>query len=162
MQSPVPAFTHSLKALSAILTAGEAHCASHKIDPAVMLSQRLYPNMLPLTSQVRIASDSAKGACARLSQTENPSFKDDEATFADLQARITKTLDFIGSVADKAFDGAEERTVVLKIGPNELTFSGAQYFSGFAIPNFYFHVTTAYNILRHNGVSLAKKDFLGG
>ena len=161
MQSPVPALSHSLKALSAILATAEAHCTDHKIDPTVMLAQRLFPNMLPLMSQIRIASDTAKGACARLAQLDVPSFADDETTFADLQARITKTLDFIAPIPAAAYEGAEDRTITLKIGKNERTFSGAQYYSGFVMPNFYFHAATAYNILRHNGVGRGKKDFLG-
>jgi len=108
-----------------------------------------------------IACDTAKGLAARLSQTENPSFEDNEATFAELQARITKTIEFMQSVPEAAFNGAEGRDVIMKFGAQEMTFTGAAYFSGFATPNFFFHMTTAYDILRHNGVELGKWDFLG-
>lgn len=161
MQSPVPTFAHSLKALSAILKKAEASCAAQKIDPAVMAVQRLYPNMLPLTRQVLIACDHAKGAAARLSGTENPSFADTETTFADLQARIQKTLDFIATVPEAAFKDAETRVINWKAGSREMSMPGAAYLSFYALPNFYFHMTTAYNILRHNGVEIGKVDFLG-
>lgn len=161
MQSPVHALSHSLKALSGILTKAETHCADHKIDPAVMLSARLFPNMLPLTRQVMIACDHAKGAAARLSGQENPSFADTETSFAELQARIQKTLDFIATVPAKAFEDADTRTISFKAGPREMNMSGAEYLALYALPNFYFHVTTAYNILRHNGVDIGKRDYLG-
>ncbi len=162
MQTPVPALTHSLKALSAIIAKAEAHCTTKKINPAVLFGDRLYPDMLPFNVQVQIACDHAKGAAARLSGTENPRFEDNAASFADLQDRIARTIAFIEMVPASAFDGAEARTVELKAGPRELSFPGAVYLSSYAIPNFYFHMTTAYNILRHNGVELGKGDFLGG
>jgi hypothetical protein len=162
MQSVVPYFTHSLKALAAILTKAEAHCAQRKIDPAVLLSDRLFPDMLPFTRQVLIACDHAKAAPARLTGAEVPSYPDTETTFADLHARIQKTLDFIGGIPEASFKGAEDRTIDLKAGSRELSLPAPVYLAQFAIPNFYFHMTTAYNILRHNGVELGKGDFLGG
>lgn len=158
----IPPFTHSLKALDAILTKAEAHCAARKIDPAVMLSMRLFPDMLPFTRQILIACDHAKGASARLAGAEVPGFPDTEVTFADLHARIAKTLAFIGGFKPEDYQGAAERTITVKAGPRELSFTGAVYLSGYAVPNFYFHMSTAYAILRHNGVELGKGDFLGG
>jgi hypothetical protein len=158
----MPAFLRSLTALSAIIAKADAHCAANKINPAVLFNDRLYPNMLPFGVQVQIACDHAKGAAARLTDTENPKFEDNAATFADLQDRIARTVAFVQSVPDAAFEGAETRTVTLKAGPRELSFPGDLYLSGYAIPNFYFHMTTAYNILRHNGVELGKPDFLKG
>jgi uncharacterized protein len=161
MQSPMPFFLRSLTALSAIIAKADAHCAANKINPAVLFNDRLYPNMLPFAVQVQIACDHVKGAAARLTETENPKFEDNAATFADLQDRIARTIAFVQSVPEAAYEGAENRTISLKAGPRELSFPGAVYLSGYAIPNFYFHMTTAYNILRHNGVELGKTDFLG-
>jgi len=118
--------------------------------------------MFPLSRQVQIACDSAKGAVARLSGVEAPKHEDSEQTFEELQARIRKTLDFIASVKPAQIDGSEEKEIVLKLRGKDVSFKGAQYLQGFAFGNFYFHVTTAYNILRHNGVELGKSDFLGG
>jgi hypothetical protein len=117
--------------------------------------------MFTMKRQVQIATDHAKGAAARLGGVENPSFPDTEETFAELQARIVKVRDFILSVPEAGFDGSEDRDITLKVGPEQMTFPGAQYLQGFAIPNFYFHMTTAYAILRHNGVPLGKGDFFG-
>ena len=161
MQSPVPSFTHSLRCLAAILAKAEAHCEDRKIDPNALLTARLYPDMLNFTRNVLIACDTAKGLAARLSQTDNPSYEDNETTFAELQARITRTIDFMESVPEAAFEGAEGREVVMQVGPDEMKFTGAAYFSGFATPNFYFHMTTSHDILRHNGVEIGKRDFLG-
>jgi len=161
MKSPVANFTHALRGLAAILSKAEAHCEDRKIDPAVMLSMRLFPDMLNFTRNVLIACDTAKGLAARLSQTDNPSYEDNEATFGELQARIAKTITFMDSVPDAAFEGAEDREIVMKFGPEERKFSGASYYNGYAVPNFYFHMSTAYNILRHNGVVIGKRDFLG-
>ncbi|MCR9137358.1 MAG: DUF1993 domain-containing protein [Alphaproteobacteria bacterium] len=162
MQSPLPAFTHSLKALSAILAKAEAHCADRNIEPSVLLTARLFPDMMNFIRNVLAACDTAKGAAARLSETDNPRFEDNETSFAELQARIQKTLDFMATVPDSAFEGAEDRIVNMKAGARDLTFTGANYLSVFATPNFYFHMATAYNILRHNGVEIGKVDFLGG
>jgi hypothetical protein len=161
MKSPVPGFTHSLKSLSAILTKAEAHCEERKIDPSILLNGRLFPDMLHLTRNVQVACDSAKGAAARLSQTDIPSFEDNESSFAELKARIQKTIDFMASVPEAGFEGAEDREITLKAGPREFKFDGAGYLSTFAIPNFYFHMTTVHGILRHSGVAIGKTDFLG-
>lgn len=161
MQSPVPALSHSLGALSNILTKAEAHCEARKIDPEIILTARLFPDMMNLTRNVLVACDTAKGAAARLSETENPVFEDTESSFAELQARITKTLEFMASVPETAFEGAENREVTLQAGPQEFKFSGAGYMATFVMPNFYFHMTTVHGILRHNGVELGKRDFLG-
>lgn len=158
----VPVFTHFLKSLSAILKKAEAHCAAKKIDPAVLLSQRLYPDMLPLTRQVQIASDAAKGAGARLTGTTNPSFPDEEKTFAELQARIAKTIDFLASLKKEQFAGAETRDIAFKAGPRDMNMKGAAYLETWAKANFFFHVSMAYAILRHNGLEVGKTDYLSG
>ncbi len=160
-QASAPRFAHTLKALSAVLAKADAHCAARKIDPLVLTAARLYPDMFPLSRQVQIACDSAKGAVARLAGVEVPKHEDTEKTFEELRARIDKTLAFIATVKPAQVDGSEEREVVLKLRGNDVTFSGLQYLLGFAWPNFYFHATTAYAILRHNGVELGKTDFLG-
>lgn len=160
-QASAPRVAHSLKNLSAILDKAAAHAAAKKIDPSVLLQARLYPDMLPLLRQVQIASDNAKGVVARLAGVEVPRYEDTEKTFEELQARLNKTLDFINTVSPAQMDGSEDKDIVLKLGPREVQFKGLQYLCGFALPNFYFHVTTAYAILRHNGVELAKSDFIG-
>lgn len=157
----VPTVTHMLKAMSRILDKAEAHCTARKIDPQAILSDRLYPDMLPFNRQIHLASDFAKGMSARLAGAAVPSFPDEEKTFAELRARIAKTLDFIAALKPEQFDGAENRTIVIKAGGREFSFPGAQYLQGFAIPNFYFHLATAYGILRCNGVELGKLDFMG-
>lgn len=161
MQNPVPFFTHSLTALSNILAKAEAHAAEKKIKPEVIPQLRLVADMFPLWRQVTIATDHAKGACARLAGVEVPSFADTETTLAELQERIAKTIAFIATIPADAFDGAEARTITVKAGPRELTFPATQYYHGYAVPNFYFHMSTAYNILRGNGVAVGKTDFLG-
>ena len=160
MLSPVPAFTTSLNAFSAILAKAEAHMAARKIDPAVLFTTRLFPDMLPFWRQVTIACDHAKGASARLGGVEMPAFPDEEKTFADLQARIAKTIAFIATVPAAGFADADGRTITLKVGPNERSFPAPVYYLSFAVPNFYFHMTTAYAILRSNGVELGKSDFM--
>ena len=159
--SSIAPISHSLKALAAILKKAEAHCEAKKIDPNALLTARLFPDMLTLIRQVLIATDHAKGCGARLSGTANPSFPDEEKTFAELQARIAKTLDFLGSLKREQFADAAKRTVTIKVGGKDVELTGATYLSSSALPNFYFHVTTAYNILRHNGVEIGKGDFLG-
>jgi uncharacterized protein len=160
-QASAPRFTNGLKNLSAILAKGAAHAEAKKIDPSILLQARLFPDMFALTRQVQVVSDTAKGCVARLAGLDVPRYEDNETSFDDLQTRITKTLDFIASVPTAQIDGTEDKTIVLKLGPREVTFTGLQYLCGFAIPNFYFHATTAYGILRHNGVELAKSDFIG-
>ena len=158
----VPVFVHFLKSLSSILKKAEAHCEAKKIDPAVLLGMRLYPDMLALTRQVQIATDSAKGAGARLAGIAVPSFADDEKTFADLQARIAKTIDFLGTLTKEQFAGAATRAISFKAGSREMNFTGGEYLEIWAKPNFFFHVTTAYAILRHNGLDIGKPDYLAG
>ncbi|TWB82673.1 hypothetical protein FBZ87_101382 [Nitrospirillum amazonense] len=160
-QASVPVFLRLLGNLSAILDKAVAHAEAKKIDPAVLVNARLAPDMHPLARQIQIASDAAKGAAARLAGVEVPSFADTESTFADLQARIAKTVDFLKSVTPAQIDGSEERTITLKIRGEDVPFPGQAFLLFFAIPNFFFHVTTAYDILRHNGVELGKMDFLG-
>ena len=162
MQSPVPTFTHSLTALSKIIAKAQAFEEAKKIKPEVIPQLRLIADMLPFWRQITICCDHAKGASARLSGMVNPSFEDKESTLAELQDRIARTLAFIATVPAAAFEGAETRIITLEAGSRELTFPGAQYLAGFAMPNFYFHMTTAHNILRTNGVDIGKSDFLGG
>jgi hypothetical protein len=160
-QASAPRFAAMLRNLSALLDKAEAHCAAKKIDPAAITAFRLYPDMFPLTRQVQIACDTAKGAVARLAGAEMPKYEDTEQTFAELKARIAKTVDFVESVSAAKIDGSEEREVVLQMRSGERRFKGMQYLLGHAYPNFYFHLTTAYAILRHNGVEVGKQDFIG-
>ena len=162
MQSPVPFFTHSLTALSKILDKAAAHAAAKNLKPEVLPQSRLIADMLPMWRQVTIACDHAKGASARLAGQDVPSFADTETTLAELKDRVTRTIAFIQTIPDAAFDGAEARTITVKAGPRELTFPATQYLHVYAVPNFYFHMTTCYNILRANGVEIGKVDFLGG
>jgi hypothetical protein len=160
-QASVQTFTHNLKNLSAILKTAANDAKARGIDPTVLLNMRLAPDMLPLTSQVQIITDNARGACARLAGVASPSYADDETTFAQLQARIKATLAFIRTLKAAQFEGSESREIVMELPIGTLSFSGSDYLNGWALPNFYFHSSTAYNILRHNGVSLGKADFLG-
>lgn len=162
MQSPVPALSHSLTALSRILTKAQEFETAKKLKPEVIPNLRLIADMLPLWRQITIACDHAKGATTRLSGVSNPVFDDTETTLAELQARIAKTIAFMATVPAEAFEGAETRPVVIKSATRELNFTGAQYHSHYALPNFYFHMATAYNILRGNGLDIGKVDFLGG
>jgi hypothetical protein len=160
-QASVPVFTRMLGNLSAILDKAAAHCAVKQIDPAALMQYRLYPDMLPFLRQITIACDTAKGAAARLAGVEIPRHEDGEKTFDELKARIAKTVEFLGTVTAAQVDGSEERPITLKLRAGDVNFRGLQYLIGFALPNFYFHATTAYDILRHNGVELGKADFLG-
>ena len=160
-QASAPRFANILNNLAAILDKAKAHAAAKKIDEQVMLSLRLYPDMFAFARQVQIACDSAKGAVARLAGVEIPKHEDSEKSFDELKERIAKTLAFIATVKAAQIDGSEERDIVLKLQGREVTFKGLQYLMGFAWPNFYFHATTAYSILRHNGVELGKRDFIG-
>jgi hypothetical protein len=157
----VPLFRRQLTSLRAILEKAVAHCEARRIDPAVLVAARLYPDMLPLSKQVQIATDHAKGAAARLAGLEPPKYEDTEASFADLLARVGKTIDYLNSFSTTQFDGADERPISLTMRGTTLDFGGVDYLLGYALPNFYFHVTTAYAILRHNGVDIGKGDFLG-
>ena len=157
----VPIFRQMLAALSHILDKAAAQASESGINPATLIEARLAPDMFPLARQVQIATDHAKGATARLAGQDLPSYADDETTFAELKARIEKTLAFIESVPAAAMQGADTRDIVLKIGGRELRFDGRSYLLHFALPNFFFHVTTAYAILRANGIEIGKRDFLG-
>jgi len=160
-QASAPRFVNMLTNLSAILDKAEAHAEAKKIDPLAFTSDRLYPDMLPLMSQVRIACDNAKGAVARLAGVEIPKHEDTEQTFAELRARIAKTIAFVQTIQPAQIDGSEDKDIALKLGTREVKFTGMQYLLGFALPNFYFHVVTAYDILRHGGVELGKRDYIG-
>jgi hypothetical protein len=154
-------FTHNLKNLSKILRQAAADCKARGYDPSVLLNTRLAPDMLPLIRQVQIATDNAKGCCARLTGVANPVFEDDETTFPELQERIKRVLAFIRSLKAAQFEGSDSRQVEMKTPIGNLTFNGADYLNGWALPNFYFHYTAAYSLMRHNGVQLGKLDFLG-
>ncbi len=157
-----PVFIHTLTALSAILTKAETHAKEKSIDPDVLLNARLYPTMYPLKRQVQSACDAAVRGCARFAQLEMPSFPDTENTFSELQARIEKVLASIKAIEPTKFEGADKREISFPSGPNQTrTVTGQQYLNHMALPNFFFHCTTAYDILRHNGVELGKRDFLG-
>jgi len=160
-QSSKPVFVHNLKNLSNILKTAAKDAGKRGIDPSVFLNARLAPDMFTLTRQVQIATDHAKGCCARLASVENPVFKDEEASFAELEDRLKRTLEFIGGIKAHQFAGAETREVVVQLPIGPITFNGLDYLNGFALPNFYFHYAAAYNILRHNGVGIGKLDFLG-
>jgi hypothetical protein len=160
-QASAPRFANTLRNLSAILDKAQAHAEARKIDPAVLTGSRLYPDMFALARQVQIACDNAKGAVARLAGVEVPKHEDTEQSFAELKARIARTVAFIETLKPAQIDGSEDRDISLKLGPREVQWKGMQYLLGFALPNFYFHVVTAYDILRHNGVELAKRDYIG-
>jgi hypothetical protein len=160
--SAPPAFLQTLGALSDILRKAEGYATARKIAPDTLLAARLYPDMLPLTRQIQIACDFAVKTCARLTGSEVPSTPDTEKTFDELQQRIAQAMDFVKNAAPGKFEGAESREITFPAGPDKtMTLKGQQYLSHFALPNFYFHATTAYDILRHNGVELGKRDFLG-
>ena len=160
-QASAPRFANTLRNLSAILDKAQAHVEAKKLDPAALTQARLFPDMFPLVRQVQIACDTAKGAVARLAGLEVPKHEDTEQTFAELKARIAKTVDFVESAKPSQLDGAEEKEITLKMRAGDVKYKGLQYLLGHAYPNFYFHVTTAYAILRHNGVELGKKDYIG-
>ena len=157
----IPVFLRAFAQLSAILDKAAAHAEAKKIDPAAFINARLAPDMYPLARQIQAASDAAKAAVARLSGVEAPSFPDTEATFAELQERIARTVAFLKSIDRAAIDGQEGREIVLKRQSGEIRLTGASYLQGLALPNFYFHIVTAYGILRHNGLAIGKSDYLG-
>jgi hypothetical protein len=158
----VPAFLQILGSLTGILTKAEAHCKAKNIQPDVLLGARLYPDMLPLSKQIQLACDFATKGCARLTQSEVPSTPDTEKTFDELKARLGKTADYVKAFKPSQFDGADARDVTFSAGPDKtMTVKGQQFLSHFALPNFYFHAATAHDILRHNGVEIGKRDFLG-
>ncbi len=158
----VPTLQRALRNLSVILEKGRAHAEHEKIEPAVLLNMRLYPNMFPLTRQVQIMSDTAKGCVARLAGVDAPKFEDNEASFADLQARIEKTEAYVRSFRPQQFESSEVQPVVIKFPSRTLTFkNGWDYLLTFVLPNVYFHCTATYALLRHAGVPVGKSDFLG-
>ncbi|MBL8511214.1 MAG: DUF1993 domain-containing protein [Betaproteobacteria bacterium] len=160
-QASVPVFQKTLGNLKAILQKAEAHAEAKKIDPAIFLNARLYPDMFNLIRQVQIAADMAKACCARLSGQEVPKYEDGEITFADLYARIDKTLAYVSGFKPEQIDGKEEAEIVIMPGGNEMRFKGQAYLVHWVLPNLYFHAVTTYAILRHNGVEVGKMDFLG-
>jgi hypothetical protein len=157
----VPVLRQILGSLGAILAKAEAHVDAKKLEPNALLQARLFPDMFPLLRQVQLATDFAKGIAARLGGVDVPRYDDVETDFAGLQARLEKTLAFLDSVPREAIDGGAERDVTVGAGANQRQFKGQAYLLHYALPNFYFHATTAYDILRHNGVELGKRDFVG-
>jgi uncharacterized protein len=158
----IPVFSHMLTALKTILEKAQAFETVKNIHFTTLTNMRLAADMLPLSKQVQIACDNAKGCAARLAGVDNPKWDDNEASLADLVTRVDKTLAFLTGFKAEQFTGCEDKTIDIKAGPRELTFTGSQYQLYFATPNVYFHITTAYNILRHAGVEIGKRDFLGG
>ncbi|MBI3283818.1 MAG: DUF1993 domain-containing protein [Burkholderiales bacterium] len=158
----IPVFKQMLGSLSAVLARAQAHAVAKNIAPEALLQARLFPDMFALLRQVQIAADFAKSVAARLAQAEVPVYEDNEQSFADLQARIAKTLEFIDSLPAARFEGSEQREIVLRPGtPKEMKLSGQVYLLNYGLPQFFFHVTTAYALLRHNGVEIGKKDYMG-
>jgi uncharacterized protein len=158
----VPAFLQILGSLSGILTKAEAHCKAKNIQPEVLLGARLFPDMLPLSKQIQLASDFAAKGCARVTHSEVPSTPDTEKTFEELKQRLAKTVDYVKAYKPAQFEGADARDVTFPAGPDKtMTLKGQQFLSHVAFPNFYFHAATAHDILRHNGVEIGKRDFLG-
>lgn len=160
-QISVPVFQRMLTNLTGILEKAEAHAAAKKIEPDVLINARLAPDMFPLKRQVQIASDMAKGAACRLAGAEIPKWEDNEASFADLKARLKKTIDFLAGLKPAQIDGSETRDVNLTIAQKPVTLKGEAYLLTHAFPHFFFHVTTAHDILRHNGVEIGKRDYIG-
>jgi hypothetical protein len=158
----IPVFTQMLGGLKEVLRKAEAHAAEKKIDPNALLQARLYPDMFPLLRQVQVATDFAKSVSARLAGVEVPKLEDAEQTFADLQARIDTVLAFLNGMPADNFDAAATREIVTQAGtPKEKRFTGQSYLFNYGLPHFFFHTTTAYAILRHNGVEIGKKDYIG-
>lgn len=157
----VPPIVRSLTNLRAILGKAAAHVEANKIDPSVLINARLYPDMYPLSRQVQIATDMAKGGVSRLASRDIPKYEDNEATFPELIARLDKTIALLKTFKPEEIDGSEDKTITLNLHERTLTFKGMPYLIDYVLPNVYFHVTTAYAILRHNGVEIGKKDFLG-
>lgn len=160
-QASVPRFVNILSNLSSILDKAQVYVEAKKIDPSVLPNYRIAPDMLPLSAQVQIACDSAKGLVTRLSGVAAPVFEDNEKTLLELKERIAKTITFIQSVPSESIDGTEEKEIVIKRGEKETHYKGMQFMLGHAVPNFYFHVSMTYAILRHNGVEIGKRDYLG-
>lgn len=158
----IPVFKQMLNSLDGVLAKAEAHAAERKIDPNALLQARLFPDMFPLLRQVMIATDFVKGSAARLAGVDVPSYEDTEQSFAELHARIAKTIAFIDSLRVEQIDGSEKREITIQPGtPRERKFAGQPYLLHYALPQLFFHVTTAYAILRHNGIDIGKRDFIG-
>lgn len=157
----IPTFLHTLRSLRAILEKGIAHAQARKFDSINLATARLFPDMLPLTRQVQIATDAAKGAAARLTGQEPPKFEDNEKTMQELIARVDKTIDYLAGFQSSQFEGAQTRTVTVTIPQRSFSFPGLVFLRHWALPNFFFHVTTAYALLRHSGVEIGKADYLG-
>ena len=160
-QASVPPCLQMLSALSAVLEKAAAYATERKIEPSVLLQSRLYPDMFPLVRQVQIATDAAKAGGARLAGAETPSYPDTEASFEEVQARIARTISFLEGLDRGQIDAAVSRTITFTVGKRAMSMAGPDYVTGWMLPNFYFHVTTAYAILRHNGLDVGKRDFLG-
>jgi len=161
-ETAIPAFLQILGSLSGLLNKAEAYCKSKNVQPEVLLGARLYPDMLPLSRQIQLACDFSSKACARLTQSELPSVPDTEKTFEELRQRLARASDYIKAFTPAQFEGAENRDVTFPIGPERtMTLKGRQFLIHYAFPNFYFHATTAHGILRHNGVEIGKRDFMG-
>jgi hypothetical protein len=161
-EASIPPIVRTLQNLSKILDKAVAQAKAQDKDLNSLLEARLAPDMHPFTRQIQIASDTAKGCGARLAGIEPPPMPDIETSFPELQARISKTIDFLNSLKPEQLSGAEDREVTLKFPGGEMKFSGRDFLTGFALPNFYFHVTTAYDLLRHKGIEIGKRDYLGG
>ena len=158
----VPAFLQILGSLNGLLTKAEAHCEAKKIQPDVLFNARLFPDMLPLSKQVQLVCDFAAKGCARLTHSELPTVPDTEKTFAELKARLAKTIEYVKAFKPEQFEGGDTKDVTFPVGPNNsMTLKGQQFLNGYAFPNFYFHAATTHGILRHNGVEIGKRDFLG-
>lgn len=160
-QASVPAFVHALDNLAAILEKGAAHAQARKIDDAVLLNSRLFPDMFPLARQVQIATDTARSGAGRLAGAEFPAYEDTETTLRDLVLRIRRTITYLQSLQPAQIDGGEDKTISWQSRSSTKSMQGLPYLMKHLLPNLYFHVTTAYDILRHNGVELGKKDYLG-
>jgi hypothetical protein len=160
-EASIPTFLHTLRNLKTFLEKGVAHAEARKYDPNLLAATRLTADMLPLTRQIQIASDAAKGAAARLTGVDPPKFEDNETTIADLVGRVSKTIDYLQGFKPEQFEGADDRTITIQTPRQTFTFPGLVFLRHWALPNFFFHVTTAYNLLRQNGVELGKADYLG-
>lgn len=161
-QASVPVFIRMLRNLKAIVEKGAAHADAKKFDASVLVNARLAPDMFALARQIQIATDNAKGCAARLAGVDIPKYEDTETTLPELIARLDKTIAFLKTFKPEQIDGSEDKAIVIKTPRGDLSFNGLTYLLNFAQPNVYFHITTAYNILRHNGVEIGKMDFLGG
>ncbi|MEO7760382.1 MAG: DUF1993 domain-containing protein [Casimicrobiaceae bacterium] len=160
-QASIPRFVNMLGNLSAILDKAQAHVDAKKLDELALTGYRLFPDMLPMSKQVQIACDTAKGLAARVAGVPIPAFEDNEKTLGELKTRIAKTIDFLNTIKPEQIDGTEDKDIVIKRGDKETHYKGMQFLLGHAVPNVYFHVATTYNILRHNGIEIGKRDYLG-